>query len=281
MWCNHLRSPAPPQALARTHTHTAFLRAAAPRPSAAWTVEESARFAALRDFQLLQLLSRDRKALSAARRLGAFHQPHSGSSATTAGNTGARHGAPVDAALTTTQPSCGGQQQAARHARPTRRPHPQPQPHPPSVAVAVVARHGASAAPPPRERPAGDSSTAVGNARQRRSAARSALRHAARRRMIRSQVLATLFVIRLRRRVRLRRGLEELEELADSDPAGEAVKRGRPSSRSDSEISNPSSFGDALEYEHHHVMGVVRTSTRAPPTKRVGLGVWHAGPALR
>ena len=98
--------------------------------------------------------------------------------------------------------------------------------------------------------------------------------------MIRSRVLAILFALKLRRRVRLRRGLEELEELADLDQFGDAVKRGRPPSRSDSD-SNPSSSGDALEYEHHHVMGVVRTSTRAPPTKRVGQGVWRAGPALR
>ena len=122
---------------------------------------------------------------------------------------------------------------------------------------------------------------AVGSARQRRSAVRSALRHAARRRFIRSQVLAILFAFKLRRRARLRRGLKELEELDESDHPGDAAKRGRSSSRSDSDVSDPLSSSDALEYEHHHVMGVVRTSTRAPPTKRVGQGAWHAGHVQR
>ena len=39
-------------------------------PRAAWSVEECARFAALREYELLQLLSRDKKALTTARRLG-------------------------------------------------------------------------------------------------------------------------------------------------------------------------------------------------------------------
>eukprot|EP00966_Prymnesium_polylepis_P206588 4786269-Prymnesium_polylepis.1 len=40
------------------------------RGQAAWSVEECARFAALRMYELLQLLSRDKKALPTARRLG-------------------------------------------------------------------------------------------------------------------------------------------------------------------------------------------------------------------
>jgi hypothetical protein len=53
---------------------------ARPRPPRAeWTVEECARFAALKEFELLKLLSTDKKALATARRLGSFtsysHQP--------------------------------------------------------------------------------------------------------------------------------------------------------------------------------------------------------------
>jgi len=39
-------------------------------PQREWTVEEHALFAARKEFELLKLLSRDRKALAAARRLG-------------------------------------------------------------------------------------------------------------------------------------------------------------------------------------------------------------------
>ena len=47
-------------------------------PRAAWSVEESARFAALKEFELLRLLSTDRKAFATARRLGlSFSQPQS------------------------------------------------------------------------------------------------------------------------------------------------------------------------------------------------------------
>jgi len=54
------------------------------------------------------------------------------------------------------------------------------------------------------------------SARKRRSAARSARHHAAieRRRINRSRILALLFLVRLRRRVRLRRNLDDLEELS-------------------------------------------------------------------
>ena len=42
------------------------------RPSRPWSVEESAMFAARKEFELLKLLSTDKKALATARRLGAF-----------------------------------------------------------------------------------------------------------------------------------------------------------------------------------------------------------------
>ena len=63
---------------------------------------------------------------------------------------------------------------------------------------------------------------------ERRSAARSALRHATRLRFIRSQVLAILFAFKLRRRVRLRRGLYVVSFVEPTDaslPRGPCRRR--------------------------------------------------------
>ena len=46
-----------------------FLRSAAP-PRREWSLEEAALFAARKEFELLKLLSTDKKALATARRLG-------------------------------------------------------------------------------------------------------------------------------------------------------------------------------------------------------------------
>ena len=46
-----------------------FVGSAPPR-RAEWSVDDAARFAALKEFKLLQLLSTDKKALATARRLG-------------------------------------------------------------------------------------------------------------------------------------------------------------------------------------------------------------------
>ena len=46
-----------------------FCRSAAP-PRREWTVEDAARFAALKEFELLRLLSTDKQAVATARRLG-------------------------------------------------------------------------------------------------------------------------------------------------------------------------------------------------------------------
>ena len=93
-------------------------------------------------------------------------------------------------------------------------------------------------------------------------------------------MLCLLFVIRLRCRARLRRDLDDLDELASQSSDEAAAKRGRPSSRSGSDTTESS--GDPLEYEHHHVLGLARTfgSTRAPPTKRAGREVWQPSHAL-
>ena len=59
------------------------------------------------------------------------------------------------------------------------------------------------------------------NARQRRSAARSARRHAQRQRATRSFTIAILFAIRLRRRARQQREQDDLDDLREEiGPAG-------------------------------------------------------------
>ena len=111
-------------------------------PRAVWSVEECTRFAALREYELLQLLSRDKKALTTARRLGLSLS------------------------------------------------HPQPQP--PSRSTAV----GGGPVMPNAPAPAAALVSNGPNARQRRSAARSAQRHAARRaQMCSRSMLAIIFTL--------------------------------------------------------------------------------------
>ena len=188
-----------------------FARSALPPRRREWTVEEHALFAARKEFELLRLLSTDKKALATARRLGF---------STIAG-------------------------------------HPQSHPQPP-----VAAR----AARPPQQQQVGVQPRR--NARQRRSAERSAQRHAwTQRRATRSRTIAAvwLFVLKLQRRVRLRRDLRDLEELESARPF--AVKRGPEGEPQSSSASSC----DPQDFDHHHVLGVVRTSTRvAHLAKRFG-----------
>ena len=166
--------------------------ARAPPRRTEWSVEECALFAARREFELLKLLSSDKKALATARRLGF---------------------------------SSGGQQRPRAllaDAAPARASRAVGTQHPPA---------------PPRA-----------NARQRRSAERSARRHAARQRRLRATALAVLFLSRLRRRARLRRDLQDLEELADAAPTDALAKRGR-SSRGSSSASSSATSSPLLHSE--------------------------------
>jgi hypothetical protein len=90
-------------------------------PRAAWSVEESARFAALKEFALLRLLSTDRKAFATARRLGlSFSQLQSqppsrstaGGGATAAPSKPAAAAAPASA-----EPNASRRRSAARSAQ--------------------------------------------------------------------------------------------------------------------------------------------------------------------
>ena len=140
---------------------------------------------------------------------------------------------------------------AAPRARRSRQVSSQPQPPPPSTA----GDGGAAGVASSRERPA-DGPLAALNARQRRSAERSAQRHMQRQRFTRSRMILVLFIVRLRRRARLRRDLRDLEELDWARPP--AVKRGHESEPPSSSASSC----DAQDSDHHHIFGVVKTSTR-------------------
>ena len=217
----------------------ALLRAARPPPRRPmWSVAECALFTARRDYELLRLVANDKKALQAARRLGFFRShfqadPHPAATASGA----AAATSSTDTGVAPAQPS-GARAHRSRRAAPRARPdvgHPQPQPPQPAAAAGGAATAVVSS----RDRPADGTSARAGNAKQRRSAARSARRHLQRRRCVRSRVLAVLFALRLRRRARLRRALQDVGELSDasSDGPSLAAKRGtgdRPPSSSSS-----------------------------------------------
>ena len=213
-----------------------LLRAARPPPRRPeWSVEDHALFAARRDFELLRLVVSDKKIWTAARRMGLFSHSHSHPPAATA-SAGARSSVGGAGAAPAAQSGC--------HLRPPRRPaqrarlggrdgQSQSQPLQPADAA-----DDATTAVASRDRPAGDASAKADNAKRRRSAARSARRHLQRQRCIRSRMLAVLFALRLRRRARLRRALQDVGELSDASSDGQlAAKRGtsdRPPSSSSS-----------------------------------------------
>ena len=226
-----------------------------------WTPEDCARFVAQRDVEFLAGLARNKAALRVARRLRLFNQPHSCSSAASAAvSMDAPPAPPVDSSGTAGL-SPIHRQRPARRARPPRPDGPQPQSHPPTAAAAVVAgRDAPVAAPAPGM--AGDSPSSP-NARRRRSAARSARHHAARRLAMRSRIWVILFIFKLWRRVKLRGGAPML-----MTPDGRApdAKRDR-ATRSDDE----SSLGDYTESE--------ASSEDAPVGPFASAMTWEASPA--
>ena len=282
----------------------AWLRPAVPRPYRQWTVEECAHYAALRDFELLQLLSRDKRVLVTARRLGvAGKQPHAWVPADTAGAQGAappRSTAAVSVAASDGGP-CHRSPGAARNARrQVTDPGNDPESHPHQAAAAAAGVRAASTATPPQStaatavaanqsrrqspgaarnalRPAAarlrakpeshpqpTAIIAVGSqaatkadegarpakggpsASRRRSAARSAQHHRRleRLRILRSRSLALLFITRLRRRVRLRRAVSDLDEMSDASDGGRTVGVGSPAKRGTTDRPSSSSSED-------------------------------------
>ena len=128
-----------------------FVGSAPPR-RAEWSVDDAARFAALKEFKLLQLLSSDKKALATARRLGFMFghtqtQPHP--PADSAG--GAAASSPTDAADASSSARSEApprvRQRPARSAQPAARAPAQPQTHPHAAAVGDAA--AATAVVPP------------------------------------------------------------------------------------------------------------------------------------
>jgi hypothetical protein len=223
----------------------AFFRSAR-RPSrpSEWTLEDAARFAALKEGYLLQFLSENKKAFATARRLGLpllQSQPLPPSAAKD-GQQRRR----VPRSTSASVPPARGRANASGNQRAgSTRPASQSPMQPPtsasapatSAAPAVGTGRGAAEA----SCSSGDTSEQRPNSAKRRSAERSARRHARRQRVIRCQVLAVLYFLKLRRRARRRRDLQDLSELSDvPEPAS---KRDRGSS-STSEPSPPSSESD-------------------------------------
>jgi hypothetical protein len=118
---------------------------------------------------------------------------------------------------------------AARNPEPAARAPSQAQTHSPAATV-----DGATAAapvvPPVFSDPQATGSPRA-NAKKRRSPERSAQRHAARQRRIRTRIIAVLFLLKLRRRARQRRAAVSLMELSSpTPPASASSKRGRSNS---------------------------------------------------
>ena len=230
----------------------AFFRSSRRRqPASEWSLEEAARFAALKEGYLLQFLSKHKGALATARRLGLSQfQPQPLSPSVAQGGR-QRHQAPRPTSAggpsaAVRGSSQGGSREAARRASRLNR-------HPPSQTSASTA---ASSAAPAEDTGrvaadtgsgAGDSPALQPNANKRRSAARSARRHAERQRAIRSRILAVLYLLRLRRRARLRRDLADLESVESLPlalPSDPTSKRGRASSSDDSAASSSLQDGE-------------------------------------
>ena len=239
-----------------------------PQRHADWSVEDCALYAARKEFELLKLLSTDKRALATARRLGLFQA---------AGHPHAPSPSPTAAALGGDSPgdSVGADDASAkpRGSRSQRRPacnasaptlatvHAQHAlSHPPANAPPGARAQAEEAARPPLLRREQQQQ----NARQRRSAARSAQRHAERQRPLRVAVLACSFMLKLQRRARLARSLAELDCL----DGGAAFKRGRESPPSD---DSSSVSGSSSSSSMHLLLDGSRTSPRKPshPMKRV------------
>ena len=106
------------------------------------------------------------------------------------------------------------------------------------------------------------------NARQRRSALRSAKRHRSRQLVIRSRILALLFCIRLKRRVRLRRDLHDLDALSDTPPEGGTLLLRGPAAKRGP--GGPSSSSSGSEPESDSSEPTVAASGRPHTAKRWG-----------
>jgi hypothetical protein len=216
-----------------------------PRPS--WSLAERARYGAVRDFELLKLLATDRKAFTTARRLDLFQshpQPHPLAAAMSGADAAV---APGVAAAAAAAASSGSPSSASRRAARSVRPAAVAHPHPPPPAIAV-GREAGAAVSSTRDRPVGDAPAPAANARRRRSAERSARRHCARQRPVRCCALAILFILRVRRRVRLRRDLHDLEVLSDGAFGVRLLRKreSRPPSSTSSSSASTSLSSEAL-----------------------------------
>ena len=223
----------------------AFFRSARrlSRPSE-WTLEEAARFAALKEGYLLQFLSENKKAFATARRLGLPLLQSQPLPSSAAKDVQQRRRAPRSTSAGV--PPAGGRtnasgSQRAGSTRPASQSPRQPPTSAPAPATSVVPAVGTGRGAAEASCSSGGASEQRPNSAKRRSAERSARRHAQRQRVIRCQVLAVLYFLKLRRRARRRRDLQDLSELSD---VPEPVSKRDRGSSSTSEPSPPSSESD-------------------------------------
>jgi len=224
----------------------------------AWSVEEHALFAARKEYELLRLLSGDKKALATARRLGAFRQSQPHLPAVAAGGVQAAEreapqGAPADAAGSLRDGHRAPRRAAARRAQ-----QPAVQAAPAVASASVTSGSSAPAAGGTGlEGTAADSASAPRSARQRRSAVRSARSHA-------RPVLTLYFQRWARYHACLQRDLRELDDLEElsgegsvdaesEEPEPPVAKRGRePDSSSSSQAASSSSTASSFSLRIAH-----------------------------
>ena len=217
----------------------AFFRSAARLPSrSSWTVDEAARYAALKEGYLLQFLSEHKGALATARRLGFFHlqsQPPSPSVAAGGEQRGRARAAADAASAPASKPARDNRRGPTRRASCRRT---QPHASAPAVASSSAPAEDGGHAAADAGISTGDTPSPQPNSAKRRSAARSARKHAGRQRAIRCHILAVLYVLRLRRRVRLRCALQDLEELSTAPGPVSKLDRSQRSSSASSVASS-------------------------------------------
>ena len=297
----------------------AFFRSARqPSRPSEWTLEEAARFAALKEGYLLQFLSTHKKAFATARRLGLpllQSQPlppsvaEGGQQRRRVPSSAPAGGPPAVRRAKASSAQCGSTRPASRPPR-----------QPPAAASAPATSAASAVAAGNADRASASCSVDAAsvrplNARQHRSAARSARRHAKRQRATRSFTIAILFAIRLRRRARQQREQDDLDDLREEiGPAGldpnihspaeiafvlretdvvppnwvsqlgqqraldQLAKRERASSGSSSSASGRSSSSGGVGVAVDHGLAVACCSSTRRAPKRGGGSRW--GPAV-
>ena len=133
------------------------------------------------------------------------------------------------------------------------------------------------------------------NATKRRSAVRSARRHAKRQRRMRAAALVIMFALKLRKRVRLARALMDLESLDDPLDDAASAKRGRASSPDESSSGSDASSSSSAPLppgappapsaalggrKPRKLANPAKRAVSAGPPRLLGGGGWRPDPLM-